>query len=60
MIAHALLAVIAAHEHIRQPASDGLIALTCNEFRRLFELCIIEPSRIMACPEAWSQWRRHR
>ena len=30
MIAHALLAVIAAHERTHQPAPDGLIALTCN------------------------------
>ena len=28
MIAHALLAVIAAHERTHQPAPDGLIALT--------------------------------
>ena len=36
MVAHALLAVIAAHEHTDRPAPAGLIALTCNEIRRLF------------------------
>ena len=54
MIAHALLAVIAAHEHTTRPAPDGLIALTCSEIRRLFTIYVIEPSRTLACPMAWS------
>ena len=58
MLAHALLAVIAAHEHTQRPAPDGLIALTCNEIRRLFTSYVIEPGRTLACPEAWSRWRR--
>jgi SRSO17 transposase len=58
MIAHALLTVIAAHEHTDRPAPTGLIALTANEIRRLFTIFVIEPSRTMACPEAWSRWRR--
>ena len=58
MLAHALLAVIAAHEHTTRPAPAGLIALTCNEIRRLFTVLVIEPSRVLACPEAWSTWRR--
>jgi SRSO17 transposase len=58
MIAHALLAVIAAHERTHQPAPDGLIALTCNEIRRLFAIFVIEPGRAFTCPEAWSHWRR--
>jgi hypothetical protein len=33
MLAHTLLAVIAAHEHTHRPAPAGLIALTCNEIR---------------------------
>ena len=57
MTAHALLAVIAAHEHTNQPA-PGLIALTCNEIRRLFTIFVIEPGRTRACPHAWSHWRR--
>jgi SRSO17 transposase len=58
MLAHALLAVIAAHEHTDRPAPAGLIALTCNEIRRLFTIHIIEPGRALACPDAWSNWRR--
>jgi SRSO17 transposase len=58
MLAHALLAVIAAHEHSLRPVPDGLIALTCNEIRRLFVSFVIEPGRALACPLAWSRWRR--
>jgi SRSO17 transposase len=58
MVAHALLAVIAATEHTQQPAPAGLIALTCNEIRRLFTIYIIEPGRTRTHPEAWSRWRR--
>jgi len=32
--------------------------LTCNEIRRLFTVLIIEPARALACPLAWSHWRR--
>jgi SRSO17 transposase len=57
MIAHALLAVLAAQAE--QPsAGSGLIALTCNEIRRLVTVLIIEPTRTLACPLAWSHWRR--
>lgn len=59
MLAHALLAVIAVREHSLQPAPDGLIALTCNEIRRLLVSSVIEPGRSLACPLAWSRWRRH-
>jgi SRSO17 transposase len=58
MTAYALLAVIAANEHTDRPAPDGLIALTCNEIRRLFTVLVIEPGRILASPQAWSHWRR--
>ncbi len=58
MLAHALLAVIAAHEHHDRPAPAGLIPLTCNEIRRLFTIYVSEPARTVACPEAWSHWRR--
>jgi SRSO17 transposase len=57
MIAHALLAVIAANQPDRSEP-DGLIALTCNEVRRLFTVWIIEPARVLACPLSWSVWRR--
>ncbi len=52
------LAVIAAGERADQPAPAGLIALTCNEIRRLFTVFVIEPDRTLACPTAWSHWRR--
>jgi hypothetical protein len=58
MLAHALLAVIAAHAHADQPAQAGLIALTCNEIRRLLVTFVVEPTRTLACPLAWSRWRR--
>ena len=40
------------------PHPTGLIALTCNEIRRLFTILIVEPARVIACPLAWSRWRR--
>ena len=58
MLAHALLAVIAANEHTTRPAPDGLIALTCNEIRRLLTVLVVEPGRVLANPEIWSTWRR--
>jgi SRSO17 transposase len=57
MLAHALLAVTAA-QHARTPPPPGLIALTCNEIRRLITIHVIEPARRIACPNAWSTWRR--
>ncbi|MGH8276781.1 MAG: IS701 family transposase [Steroidobacteraceae bacterium] len=58
MTANALLAVIAANEHTDRPALAGMIALTCNEIRRLFTIFVIEPARTPTCPQAWSHWRR--
>jgi hypothetical protein len=58
MAAHALLAVIAANEHANRPAPAGLIALTCNEIRKLYTILIIEPCRTVPCPKTWSDWRR--
>jgi SRSO17 transposase len=58
MIAHALLAVLAADEHTNRPAPADMIALTCAEIRRLFITLIVEPARVLACPLRWSQWRR--
>jgi len=56
MIAHALLAVLAASAH--EGDIVGMIALTCNEIRRLFTVLIVEPTRPVACPLNWSAWRR--
>lgn len=58
MIAHALLAVLAAREDDQRPTRPNVIALTCAEIRRLFTTLIIEPARTRACPLAWSQWQR--
>ena len=55
MLAHALLAVLAANEHDRPTRTrPGMIALTCNEIRRLFTILVVEPARAPACPLAWS------
>ena len=58
MLAHALLAVLAAHESTDRPAPAGMIALTCSEIRRLLTELVVEPARALACPLRWSQWRR--
>ena len=58
MLAHALLAVIAATERAEHPPPGELIALTCNEIRHLFTSLITEPTRRLTDPLAWSHWRR--
>jgi len=58
LLAHALLAVIAANDHTVRPAPAGLIALTCNEVQRLLTSLVLTPARSLVCPEAWSIWRR--
>ncbi len=55
MIAHALLAVLAATEHAHRPAPPGMIELSCAEIRRLFTVLVIEPARALARPLAWSR-----
>jgi hypothetical protein len=45
MLAHALLAVIAATERAEHPPPCELIALTCNGIRHLFTELITEPTR---------------
>ena len=58
MIAHAPLAVIVSRAGERD--SDGLIALTYNEIRRLFTALIIGPARAIACHGSQPQTRtRH-
>ena len=59
MLAHALLAVIAATERAEHPPPCELISLTCNEIRHLFARLITEPTRRLTDPLAWSRWRRH-
>ncbi len=59
MLAHAILTVIAAHEHQRHPGGEpGLIPLTVNEIRRLFAKLITNATRPACFHLAWSRWRR--
>jgi hypothetical protein len=58
MLAHALLAVIAATERTAHPPQPGLIPLTCNEIRHLLTRLITEPNRQLTDPFAWSYCRR--
>lgn len=58
MVAHALLAIIAANEHSEHPEPAGLTPLTCNEIRRLFTTLITEPRRAVANRTTWSTGRR--
>jgi SRSO17 transposase len=58
MLAHALLAVVAAAVRTRQPQPDGLIPLTCNEIARLVNRLIANPIRSLTSVLSWSHWRR--
>jgi SRSO17 transposase len=58
MLAHAVLAVIAAREHDRPHPDPGLIPLTVNEIRRLFAKLITNTIHTIDHALAWSQWRR--
>jgi hypothetical protein len=59
MLAHAILAVIAAHERDKHAANDGeLIPLTVNEIRHLFAKVITNTVRNITYWPHWSAWRR--
>ena len=58
MLAHAFLAVATATERDTQPTPTGLIALTVNEFRRLFDALLLITHRSLESLLAWSRWRR--
>jgi Transposase DDE domain len=58
LLAHAFLAVATAAERDTTPTPAGLIALTVNEFRRLFDALLLATHRSLASLLAWSQWRR--
>jgi SRSO17 transposase len=58
MLAHAFLAVATADERDHSPAPAGLIALTVNEFRRLFDALLLSGKHTINTLLAWSQWRR--
>lgn len=58
MLAHAFLAVATAIEHNTAPTPTGLIPLTVNEFRRLFDALLLVTHRTLTSLLAWSRWRR--
>jgi SRSO17 transposase len=58
MLAHAFLAVATAVERDTAPTPVGLIALTVNEFRRLFDALLLVTNRTVTSLLAWSRWRR--
>jgi len=57
-LAHAFLAVATAIERDAHPAPDGLIELTVNEFRRLFDAVLLAAQHTITTLLAWSTWRR--
>jgi SRSO17 transposase len=58
MLAHAFLAVACAVERDTTPTPAGLIALTVNEFRRLYDALLLATQHTVATLLAWSRWRR--
>jgi len=58
MLAHAFLAVATAIERDHAPAPDGMIELTVNEFRRLFDALLLGAKHSIDTLLAWSRWRR--
>ena len=58
MLAHALLAVVRADEHTRNPAPANLVPLSCNEIQRLFIALVVPPLHDVAHRLGWSDWRR--
>ena len=58
MLAHAFLAVATAVERDASPAPAGLIELTVNEFRRLFDALLLAATHTIDTLLAWSTWRR--
>ena len=58
MLAHAFLAVATATERDHVPATTGLISLTVNEFRRLFDALLLAARHTITTLLRWSAWRR--
>lgn len=58
MFAHAFLAVATATERTSASTPAGLIALTVNEFRRLFDALLLVTNHTIGTLLAWSRWRR--
>jgi SRSO17 transposase len=58
MLAYAFLAVATAAERDAQPTPTGLIQLSVNEFRRLFDALLLGARTTFATLLRWSTWRR--
>jgi SRSO17 transposase len=58
MLAHAFLVVATAAQRRADTTQTALIALTVNEFRRLFDTLLLRPLHTVADVLAWSTWRR--
>jgi SRSO17 transposase len=58
MLAHAFLAVATAIEREHTATPTGLIELTVNEFRRLFDALLLAAKPTLDTLLAWSTWRR--
>jgi SRSO17 transposase len=58
MLAHAFLAVATALERDHNPTPQGLIPLTINEFRRLFDALLLAGGNTITRLLGWSTWRR--
>lgn len=58
MLAMAFLAVTTADQNDHRPAPAGLIPLTLNEFRRLFDALTIATTATIEHILRWSIWRR--
>jgi SRSO17 transposase len=58
MLAHAFLAVATAAERDQTPTPAGLIELTVNEFRRLFDALLLPAKHPADTLLTWSRWRR--
>ena len=58
MLAHAFLAVATAIERDHAPTPIGLITLTVNEFRRLFDALMLTAKHTLTSLLRWSAWRR--
>jgi hypothetical protein len=58
MLAHAFLAVATAIERDTYPAPAGVIELTVNEFRRLFDALLLGSHPTPITLLSWSSWRR--
>jgi len=58
MLAHAFLAVTTTAQRDQTPTPTGLIPLTVNELRRLFDALLLTTGHTLDRLIHWSTWRR--